>query len=187
MPNPQIILSADADGALLLPAITGFPGIVILREHLSLFVENPMNAPVSTISPFAAGVLGDALSARSIQFLRIEKDLVLYPEEEAIDLITTDGLTIRYFDPPQHHLIARKLSGDIVLTSRLAVIAGRDKLPIILRAHTPPQPSVAHAKNRFSGLGDVSELPRLLSDAWHRAFGWSPPPTDPKQCGIWRV
>ena len=183
----QIILSADANGAIILPSITGYPGIVVFREHLSMFVENPVNAPVITLAPFAAGVLGDVLAARKIAFLRVERDLALYPEEEAIDIIANDGLAIRYFDPPQHHLLARKLPGDIVITGRLAVIAGRDKMPIILRAHTPPQPSTAHAKNRFSGLGEVSELPRLLSDAWHRAFGWAPPPTDPKQCSLWRV
>lgn len=186
MQNPHIVLSADANGALLLPAITGFPGVVVTREHLSFFCENPTTAPVSTISPFAAGILGDTLSARGIQFLRIEKDLILYPEEEVVDIVTTDGLAIRCFDPPQHHLLARKLSGDIVITSRLALIVGRDKLPIILRAHTPPQTSVAHAKNRFSGLGEISELPRLLSDAWHKAFGWAPPPVDPRQCSLWR-
>ena len=105
MPNPQIILSADANGALLLPSIAGYPGIVLLREHLSYFVENPINAPVSTLAPFAAGVLSDVLAARKIAFLRVERDLALYPEEEAIDILTNDGLAVRYFDPPQHHKV----------------------------------------------------------------------------------
>ena len=188
MPNPQIILSADASGAFILPSIPGFSGILVMREHLSQFCETPQHAPVSTLSPFAVGILGDTLATRKIQFLGVERDMVLYPEEEMIDITTSDGLAVRCYDPPQHHLLARKVVGDMLITSRLAVILGRDKLPIVLRAHTPSVPSAAHARNRFAGLGEINELPRLLSDAWHRAFGWKPAPTDPRQCGaLWRI
>ena len=188
MQNPQIILSEDANGALILPSTAGFPGVVVLREHLSYFCEKPIHAPVSTLSPFAADILRDTLAARKIKFLRVEKDLVLYPDEETIDIIAEDGLAIRCFEPPQHHLLTRKIMGDIVITSLLAVVLGRDKLPIIVRAHTPLVPPFAHARDRFTGLGETSELPRLLSEAWRRAFGWAPPPTDPRQCGaLWRV
>ena len=127
--------------------------LVILREHVPRFLDNPNNAAMLVIPPFAAAALACYTEQATVQSITIDQDLAL-GDDFVLKIKLKLGDTIAYFSDPESILGPRRLANlgvQVAITPMMIVaVHPSDSTPQLSVVASIPQAEKPNYPRRFA-------------------------------------